>query len=86
MGGRAIEVRECCLFSGRIKGLDFFCTWGIPIDELGKVDGKTIDVIIGASTMEQWEITPNPKDGTLDLSGLRRREFTEYLGFDGCPP
>jgi len=69
------------LFNGRIEGLDF-STWGIPIDTLGEVEGKTIDVIIGASTMEQWEIIPHPKDGTLDLSGLRRREFTEYLGLD----
>ncbi len=56
------------------------------IDELGKVDSQTIEVIIGASTMERWEIIPHPKDGTLDLSGLRRREITEYLGVDGCPP
>jgi hypothetical protein len=28
--------------------------------------------------MEEWEIIPNPSDGTLDLSGLRRREFTEF--------
>jgi hypothetical protein len=79
LGGREIEVRESCLFNGKIEGLDFF-TWGIPIDKLGRVDGKTIDVLIGASAMEQWEIIPNPKDGTLDLSGLRRREFIEYLG------
>jgi len=77
LGGRTIEVKECCFFSGKIEGLDF-STWGIPVDELGKVDGKTIDVLIGASTMEEWEIIPNPTNGTLDLSGLRRREFTEY--------
>jgi len=23
-------------------------------------------------------IIPNPRDGTLDLSGLKRREFTEF--------
>jgi hypothetical protein len=28
--------------------------------------------------MEAWEITVNPKDGSLGLEGLRRREFTEY--------
>jgi hypothetical protein len=77
LGGRKIEVRESCLFNGKIEGLDF-STWGIPIDGLGAVDGKNIDALIGASTMEEWEIIPNPKDGTLDLSGLRRREFTEY--------
>ncbi len=79
LGGRIIEVREICLFNGKIEGLDF-STYGIPIDDLGTVDGKTIDLLIGASTMEQWEIIPNPREGTLDLSGLRRREFTEYWG------
>ena len=39
---------------------------------------KKIDVIVGALTMEQWEIIPSLKEGTLDLSGLKRREFTEY--------
>jgi hypothetical protein len=33
---------------------------------------------IGARTMEQWEIRPDPKSGILDLEGLKRREFTEY--------
>lgn len=79
LGGKTIEVKEHCLINGKIEGLDF-STYGIPIDELGMADGKTFDVLIGASTMEEWEIVPNPRDGTLDLSGLRRREFTEYLG------
>jgi len=77
LGGRTIEARERCLFNGKIEGLDF-STYGVPIDDLGKVDGKTIDVLIGAATMEEWEIIVNPKDGALDLSGLKRREFTEY--------
>jgi|SRR3989304_1746310 len=80
LGGRTIEVREQCLIEGAIEGLPF-STSVIPIDELGRVDGKTIDVLIGALTMEQWEIIPNPKDATLDLSGLKRREFTEFLEF-----
>jgi len=28
--------------------------------------------------MKEWEIIPNPRNGTLDLSGLKRREFTEF--------
>ena len=46
---------------------------------LGRVDGGEIDALIGALTMEEWEISVNPKDGTLDLSGLKRREFTEFF-------
>lgn len=62
----------------KIEGLDFNTT-GVPIDELGKVDGLKLDVIIGASTLEQWEISLDPKNGALGLEGLRRREFIENL-------
>ncbi len=49
----------------------------IQIKERALINGK-IDAIIGAITMEAWEITVNPKDGSLGLEGLKRREFTEY--------
>lgn len=78
LGGRIIEVKKYCSIEGKIEGLVFH-TQVIPIDELGRVDGKEIDVLIGSLTMEEWEIIPNPKDGTLDLSGLKRREFTEFI-------
>ncbi|MEW5766489.1 MAG: retropepsin-like aspartic protease [bacterium] len=77
LGGRVIEIKEHCSIQGRIEGLDFH-TEVIPIDEVGRVDGKVVDVLIGALTMEEWEIIPNPKDATIDLSGLKRREFTEF--------
>ena len=78
LGGRIIEVKKYCSIEGKIEGLVFH-TEVIPIDEVGKVDGKVVDVLIGALTMEEWEIIPNPTEGTLDLSGLRRREFTEFF-------
>ena len=78
LGGRVIEVREVCLIWGKIDNLGFD-TEAIPIDKIGKIDGHTVTVIIGVLTMEKWEIRLNPKEGTLDLTGLRRREFTEYL-------
>lgn len=68
------------MVEGRIEGFGFH-TEVIPIDEIGKVNGKAVDVLIGALTMEEWEIIPNPKDASLDLSGLKRREFTEFLEF-----
>jgi len=77
LGGRVIEVKDHCSIQGKIEGLDFH-TEVIPIDEVGRIDGKVVDVLIGALTMEEWEIIPNPKDATLDLSGLKRREFTEF--------
>ena len=78
LGGKTFEVKIHCSIQGAIEGLEFH-TEAVPIDEVGTVDGKKIDVIIGALTMDEWEIIPNPKEGTLDLSGLRRREFTEFL-------
>jgi hypothetical protein len=80
LGGRVIEVEEVSLIEGKIEGFGFH-TEVIPIDEIGKVNGKAVDVLIGALTMEEWEIIPNPKDASLDLSGLKRREFTEFLEF-----
>ena len=77
LGGETFEVREHALVNGKIEGLD--CnTMVVPINSLGKANGHDLDAIIGASTMNPWEITLNPKDGSLRLEGLRRRVFTEY--------
>ena len=77
LGGRDIEIRELCFVQGKIEGLDFISE-AVPIDEIGHADGHELDVLIGARTMEQWEIRLDPRAGTLDLEGLRRREFTEF--------
>jgi hypothetical protein len=77
LGGETIKIRERALINGKIEGLDFD-TSVVPVDSLGKANGHDLDAIIGAITMEAWEITVNPKDGSLGLEGLRRREFTEY--------
>ena len=77
LGGETFEVREHALINGKIEGLDFD-TSVVPVETLGKADGHDLDAIIGAITMNPWEITVNPKDGTLGLEGLKRREFTEY--------
>jgi len=77
LGGKVIEVKEVCTIRGRIEGLEFD-TKAIPVAEIGAADGKRLGLIIGALTMEEWEIRLDPKNGALDLAGLRRREFTEY--------
>jgi hypothetical protein len=77
LGGQDIEIRELCLIEGKIEGLDFFGN-AVPVDNIGRADGYELDVLIGALIMEQWEIRLDPKNGTLDLEGLRRREFTEF--------
>lgn len=77
LGGDTFVVRERALVNGKIDGLDFDTTV-VPVDRLGKADGHDLDAIIGAITMEPWEITVNPKDGSLGLDGLKRRAFTDY--------
>lgn len=77
LGGQRIEIRELCFFKGKIEGLDFFGD-AVAVDDLGRADGHELDAIIGALTMERWELRLDPKSGTLDLEGLKRREFTEY--------
>jgi hypothetical protein len=77
LGGQSIQIRELCLMNGKIEGLDFTAE-AVPVADLGKADGHTLDVIIGATTLEKWEIRLDLKTDTLDLEGLRRREFTEY--------
>ncbi|MFQ5857986.1 MAG: hypothetical protein ACE5LU_20465 [Anaerolineae bacterium] len=77
LGGREIEIRELCLMEGKIKGLGFLAD-AVPMEDIGHADGYELDVLIGARTMEQWEIRLDPRTGTLDLEGLRRREFTEF--------
>lgn len=77
LGGKTIEIQELCFIVGEIEGLNFF-TDMVPVDELGIADGQELDALIGARTMEQWEIRLDPRTGILDLEGLRRREFTEF--------
>jgi hypothetical protein len=57
-----------------------FSPTGQPHDQLCAVSpgaGRGLDALIGTPTMEQCEIKLDPTSGTLDLDGLRRREFTE---------
>lgn len=77
LGGETIRIRERALVNGKIEGLDFDASV-VPVESLGKVSGMDLDVVIGASTTNPWEITVNSENGTLGLEGLRRREFTEY--------
>ena len=77
LGGETIKIRERALVNGKIEGLDFD-TSVVPVESLGKANAHDLEAIIGTSTMDPWEITVNPKDGTLGLDGLKRREFTEY--------
>jgi hypothetical protein len=78
LGGQHIDINTLCLINGKIEGLDFFAD-AAPVTELGAADGQTLDAVIGALTMERWEIKLDPKSASLDLEGLKRREFIEFF-------
>jgi hypothetical protein len=77
LGGKIREIKERCIIEGEIEGLGFSIDSYIT-EDLGTINGKQLDLIIGARTLEEWEIRLNPKTGELDLTGLKRGEFTEY--------
>lgn len=77
LGGEVRRVDERCGLTAKIDGLEFDMTAYI-IGELGETEHGRLDAIIGATTMEEWYIKVDPQSGELDLSGLRKREFTEY--------
>jgi hypothetical protein len=77
LGGRVRRLDERCDLTARIDGLEFDMTAYI-VEELGETEDGPLDAIVGALTMEEWYIKLDPRSGELDLSGIRRREFTEY--------
>ena len=77
LGGASRRLDERCDLTARIDGLEFDMT-AYVINELGETEHGRLDAIVGALTMEEWYIKLDPRQGELDLSGLRKREFTEY--------
>lgn len=77
LGGTVRQLDERCDFTARIDGLEFDMT-AYVVEELGETEHGPLDLLVGALTMEEWYIKLDPQKGELDLSGLRRREFTEY--------
>ncbi|MGY0287250.1 MAG: hypothetical protein ACUX7D_00570 [Candidatus Methanodesulfokora washburnensis] len=79
LGGRIYEIDEACILNCSIEGLPFDIE-AHPVEELGFDErGRRIDAIIGALAMEKWALIPDPRTGGIDLTALRKREFTEYF-------
>ena len=77
LGGEIRQLDERCGITATIDGLEFDMTPYI-VAELGETEHGPLDAVVGALTMEEWYIKLDPRTGELDLSGLRKREFTEY--------
>jgi hypothetical protein len=77
MGGRTHALTEACLLEGEIEGLSFAFT-GYPVERIGTAERRHIHLLVGAPTMEEYEIMLNPSKRELDLEGLRRLEFQDF--------
>ena len=77
LGGTAVDVREMCFVSGAIdgQGIDFDAA---PVDNPGRADGHRIDVIVGALTMERWDIRLHPRKGTVEVARPRGGVHMEF--------
>jgi hypothetical protein len=73
----SLDLNERCDLTLSIDGLEFDMTAYI-VEELGETERGRLDAIVGALTMEEWDIKVDPQAGEVDLSGLRKREYTEY--------
>jgi len=80
VAGSTHKLTRRCFISGKLDGKHFDFD-AFVIDKLGKVYEKQnteLDILIGAATMEEWAINVNPKEQTIDLTGLKRREFLSF--------
>jgi len=78
LGGSSLRVNESCLANCAIEGLGFDVR-AHPVEDIGTDEkGRRIDAIIGALVMEEWGLAPDPRTGLIDLTLLRKREFTEF--------
>ena len=82
LGGRTLTLDDRCDLTVQINGLEFDMT-AYVVQELGETEHGHLDAIVGALAMEEWYIKLDPQAGELDLSGLRKREFIEYLEQEG---
>lgn len=77
IGGKEHVVTKKCLLKAAVEDGEFDIAPN-PIPDIGAADGEEIDLLIGATVMEEWDIRPIPKQGRLDFVGVREREFTEF--------
>ncbi|MBI2190619.1 MAG: hypothetical protein HYU36_01380 [Planctomycetes bacterium] len=77
LGGSTQRVREHAFLVGKIQG-HLIATQAMVIGSLGRDEqGRPIEILLGALSMQQWGIIPLPRDEKLDLTHYPR-EFLEY--------
>lgn len=77
LGGKSRNITHYVVLSGALERHKFY-TLAYIIPSLGNdEDGRPIDVLFGAISMEEWHINVNPKARKVDLTHFTR-EFTEF--------
>jgi hypothetical protein len=77
LGGKTHSISKRCLLSCTVGGLPIW-THARILEKIGEdEDGKEIEVLIGALTMQEWGIRPIPDEERLDMTHYPK-EFVEF--------
>jgi hypothetical protein len=77
LGGKTRTIARFVVLSGELERNKFH-TFAYVTSPLGNdEDGRPIDVLFGAISMEEWYVRVDPKARKVDLSNFTR-EFTEF--------
>jgi len=78
LGGKVHRVKKGCRLTCLVEGLPIW-THARFLEEIGEdEEGKRIEVLLGALTMQEWGIRPIPDEERVDMSNYPR-EFVEYV-------
>lgn len=76
-GGKKHRIDRACIVEPEAEKGKFYFTAN-PVDRIGKAGDVELDLVVGATAMEEWDIEVYPKKKELGLTGLEKREFTEF--------
>ncbi|MDI6810131.1 MAG: hypothetical protein QMD80_00365 [archaeon] len=78
LGGKVHGVEKICWLTCLVEGLPVR-THARVLEEIGTdEEGKRIEILIGALTMQEWGIRPVPDEERLDMTHYPK-EFIEFL-------
>lgn len=80
LGGRDRKIREWRHVDAVVDGCSFSFK-AYVLDEIGTEEGRSVELIVGAPVMEEWEIGLQPAGRrrlVLDLTRLRERSFVDF--------
>lgn len=78
LGGRAHRVDRICLLSCEVEGLPIHLEARVLPDIGTDEEGRRIHILLGALAMQQWGITPVPREERLDMTHYPK-EFVEFF-------